>query len=1342
MQTIIKNFILIAFSASLIYFLSSCSPDNREIELPGVNVISDINNIGKISSIAEDNDGYIWMSTYSAGLIRYNGTTYVQFSANNEPGSISSNIVNIVFVDSQGEIWVGTQKGINRYIRENHSFEDYAMDDNNNYITNIFEDSDGRIFATTRRSLFLLDKSVNVFFKKISFENATNTQVIVDNKGELWITRDNAIEHYSRNFLHVGTHVAPMPIIYSVYDGANDIFILSFPVMFKFNINDLSYSNGIPESFKAIDMTDIQYLGKLGTNMMTWITGKGHYCYNFITGEFYSEGDHDFPYKVPQKTSISFMFKDSNNNIWFGTNNGYIKSIAIDHAKNTDYNLTNYLENNDIGEIATDGRYVWVITNRTNLITYDMVNKEISSVAISKLINRTVSENKYIHIYYAQQKRFILSMDNNAYEFSVDGGKLKHEHTYFSNMLSPYLIMAVDDSGTLWTGGGNDNIQYAPRDKSKKYIRFNNFNIKNETTQIQVSAITKLRNGNIAVAYSDIGVVIINPQSMDYRNIHLPKEYKQSFSHLLLEDSQGRIWIGTIDIGLFIYDPSSDNMMQIEMFKNKNILNIKEDRNGNIFVMCESTLYLYDSNKNFIPIWTSNSDLPMNNNTLFSLPNGNIFLKANNRCFLLDLETIEQNTSSFDIIIANGRKVIDIKEVNDTKPEITKITIPYKQNNINLFLSTIDYRDYNPVKFSYKIKGIRNQEWTDLLNNPELQLHYLPYGKHRLLIRVEPSMKATNSRIYQLDTRILHPWYSSMVAKIIYILFLSASLIGVFKLIKKINNKQIEIEIANKEKSMLEKLNMENMDFFANISHEFRTPLTIISGAANSLCHDKTLTQQQSRLPRIMQRNADRMLKLVSQLLDFNKLEHDKLSLNVEITEITKLINEISDVFIFGADQKDIKLSVAACNPHTLVWVDRDKLEKIMYNLLSNALKFSPPGGQIVVDVSSVDSCFTENFFEVSTKDINSANWLMVSIADNGIGIPQDNIQRIFERFGQARTSNKTGGTGIGLYFTKSLVEVHHGFIKAQNKSTLNPTSSGSIFTFALPSDASAYSAQEQIKKEDRNESIDRTTYLSEYITDEPFEKQSLNNTILIIDDDYEIVYYLKSLLSNHYNVLASFDAMSGYKLIETENPDIIICDILMLEMDGLQLCRMVKANISMCHIPFILLTAKSTVEDQIEGLDIGADAYVVKPFNSDYLLAMIRSMLKNRDNIRLFLEKNTKIDEHTEVPMSERDKVLMNKLYKIMESSLTDPELSIQRISEELCVSRTKLYYKVKALTGKTPNEFFKIYKLNRAVELIKEDRYKISAISDMVGFSSPSHFAASFKKQFGSLPSHYIEE
>ena len=370
-------------------------------------------------------------------------------------------------------------------------------------------------------------------------------------------------------------------------------------------------------------------------------------------------------------------------------------------------------------------------------------------------------------------------------------------------------------------------------------------------------------------------------------------------------------------------------------------------------------------------------------------------------------------------------------------------------------------------------------------------------------------------------------------------------------------------------------------------------------------------------------------------------------------------------------------------------------------------------------------------------------SYVAISVSDTGIGIPEGKTESIFGRYYSTQSGQNIGGTGIGLYFSRKLVELHHGEIKAFNRSSIDGKK-GALFSLILPVNESAYSESEHAQENEEFVSVDADRYLSEYTVDVPevAEEDNSKPIVLVVDDDYEVQYYLKTLLAPHYNVITRFDAMSGYEAIEQINPAVVISDVLMLDVDGYQLCRMVKENFMMSHIPFIMLTAKATVSEQVEGLDAGADAYVVKPFDPKYLLALIKSQLSNRDNIRKMVGESTTVAKLDEDLLEIQDRNFLKQLYELMEKELANPELNINHIAREMLISRTKLYYKIKNLTGDTPTDFFRKYKLNRAMELLKSGNAKIAEVAEMVGYNSASYFTKLFKEQFGVLPREYLRE
>ena len=533
---------------------------------------------------------------------------------------------------------------------------------------------------------------------------------------------------------------------------------------------------------------------------------------------------------------------------------------------------------------------------------------------------------------------------------------------------------------------------------------------------------------------------------------------------------------------------------------------------------------------------------------------------------------------------------------------------------------------------------------------------------------------------------------------------------------------------AQMEKEQELRTNQMNMSFFANIAHEFRTPLTMIAGPVGQLAKSDSIDGEERSLLSIAQRSIQRMFKLVNQLMDFNKLENDSLRLSVEQIDVVKLMNDICDTFEFNVKEKGLTLNRFGMEDQLMAWTDGDKLEKIVTNLLSNALKFTPRGGRIDVQLDVVD------------------NKVKVSVADTGKGIPEEQCENIFKRYYQLDNQTKAvvnWGTGIGLYYARRLAELHHGSLTAGNRQE----GTGAVFTLVYPMNEQAYTQEERRPLEGDGVAdyriVDSPASVAPHLsslTSHLSNDDDNRPTILIVDDDTEIINYMRLLFSNDYRLITCLDADTALEEMRAEEPNIVLSDVAMPGKDGYQLCQEIKQDIQLSHIPVILVTAKITAENQVEGLNVGADAYVTKPFEPAVLSALIQSQLKNRDRVRKLLAKATTTeDEGVDNALSEQDKHFMEELYKLMEEELSNSELDVTRITKMLYISRTKLYYKIKGLTGETPSSFFRTYKLNRAAELLKGGKHTVAEIADMTGFSTQSHFSVVFKKQFGVTPTEY---
>ena len=647
----------------------------------------------------------------------------------------------------------------------------------------------------------------------------------------------------------------------------------------------------------------------------------------------------------------------------------------------------------------------------------------------------------------------------------------------------------------------------------------------------------------------------------------------------------------------------------------------------------------------------------------------------------------------------------------------------HDENSFSLSFTALDYGEFERVHYYYMMDGF-DKDWIDAGNTHTASYANLPSGRYTFRVKATDDTSdqiISDERTLSVDVEPapVYTWW----AWLIYFVLAAALAYYLYRNARRVVAARRAARQAQMEKEQELRTNQMNMSFFANIAHEFRTPLTMIAGPVGQLVKSDHLNAEDKSLLSVAQRSIQRMFKLVNQLMDFNKLENDTLRLSVEQIDVVKAMNDICDIFMFNAKEKGITINRFGLEESLQAWTDGDKLEKILSNLLSNALKFTPRGGHIDVSL-----------------DVND-HLVKVSVADTGKGIPENQLENIFKRYYQLDNQTKAivnYGTGIGLYYSRRLAELHHGSLTAGNREE----GSGAVFTFIYPMNEEAYTEAERKPLDgDANLAVGADLKVEAPIESMPAPQDEDDRpTILVVDDDTEIINYMRMLFSRDYRLITCLDADTALEEMRAEEPNIVLSDVAMPGKDGYEFCHEIKQDIQLCHIPVILVTAKITAENQVEGLNVGADAYVTKPFDPSVLSALIQSQLKNRDRVRKLLTNATTTEEEgVDNALSEQDRHFMEELYKLMEEELSNSELDVSRITKLLLISRTKLYYKIKGLTGETPSSFFRTYKLNRAAELLKSGKYTVSEISDKCGFSTQSHFSVVFKKQFGVTPTEY---
>lgn len=1292
-------------------------PD-RPVE--GAEIVSGVES-STITEFREDAEGSIWMNVSQNGLLRFDGRTFIHYTASSDPRSLSANMVNNILTDREGRLWAATQKGVDMFDREKGAFVHFDIEDANTYVVRLVMDPRGDLYAMTRQALLKFNPATGRFEYKMDAPllGRRDPSPLFDARGNLWILADEEVLRYDADYQVISTLPLRPARNRIVSDGDNCLLFVEDE-----RLKALDTGSGrfcvLPPALRSLSGREVSSVYDFD-GLLLLRAAEGNFVYEKASKMLY-DAAADSPYRRLLETEDGRgFFYDSRGNLWFAREGSYEVIRGGEDQETRHAALSSFLKDHPWRSRATDGRFLWLILQDNSLLTYDLGRRHISG--ITDLRPFTGGTNAH-QVLCSADGRLLLNGSGRStasvWTLTVDeNGLPEPECTYTADT---GIMATFDEEGGIWAAGVGTRFYHGDRGEPGSTVQLEPVPEIVPFSELSYAChVRTLRDGSILVGFTDNDPLVLDPRTRTVRFLNLEREHSQIFYFTMLEDSVGDLWIGSTDNGLFHHARKEGRTVHVTGV-GTGIGDVQEDRSGRILILSDDK-YLYAWNRrsasSVYPLWKDISGFPLSKHLLV-LPGEGIELYSEGHVLRFDDSEMPDREldGRINVTLASGnRELATFSTAAADAAGRIRLRINSIPANLNMHVSVTGGEVDRTYNYLYGINDPRGG-MHEAAGNPEIALYGLSTGRNRIRFQVRRADTLAASPMYTVILSVKHLWYEWVI------LFASILLPAlVCCLFWTVRRRKREAREARKERELQEEINLRNIDFFANISHEFRAPLTVINGAVSSLRDEAGSPEGADRKIGIIGRNVGRMLKLVTQMLDFNKLDHGMLRLNVGFVNVPMIIRRSFEIFEIGAAQKGIDFRLTGCDEKHFGFVDADKLEKIIYNLCSNALKFTPQGGRIDVDCTW------------------AGEMLEVTVSDTGIGLQEDKIDTIFERFSQIEPARKSGGTGIGLYFTKALVELHHGVISAENRygGENRQVRQGARFRFCLPLAESAYSAQEKEVSADLHISADRLVAREESLFVPEVARSEGKPTLLLIDDDYELVYYMRTLFSADYNVYFRFDALGGYEQVQEVNPDVIICDMMMLDVDGLQFCRMVKENPDLCHIPVIMLTARSSVDDQIRSLNAGADAYVIKPFDPAYLATLVRSMIDKRNRVREMLSSVTSVPEDGAEKINIKDKLFMDKVYEILESCLAEGDIDIDSFVNRLGISRSKFFYKIKALTGQTPGEFFTTYRLNRAARLIAEDRYKISAVAAMVGFSSPSHFSMVFKKQFGVLPSQY---
>lgn len=1306
----------------------------------------------QIQCIFQDRKGWIWLGT-SQGLSRFDGYRFENFI--NSPGdtsSLSGKLVRTIFEDHKGNILVGTENGgLSVFDREKerfihpyrHNAEFRSRDVSVNAIA---ENRNGNIYLGTDRNLLIIDttgvlKTVKVQNDQIAgkFSESFIRALQFDNKGNLWVgtnrglflfyPESNLIEEIKIPFYNEQSR--EVVELFMDTDGliwvgtySNGLFITD-PATGSINQLMLDPKHERSETIRAISR------GPLGDY---WIgTRGGLYVYSKskgVTG-FFKHDDRDI--KSLANNSVLSLLHDSRGETWIGTRSGLnmlAKSKQAFHNYSALPNDNHFLNSSILYAFWIDEKKkIWIGTEDGGINIYDPEKGTYDYLTAKKGFENYISQNCI--------KAFLDDGRGNLWIGTFWGGidvlNLKTRNiTHFRNSpddpnsLSDNRVwtLCMDKNNVIWIGSSSGIDRYKP--DTKTFIHYPQV-----AGKVQVNWISVDSDNDLWLGTPDELIIY------DIEN-EIVKRYNEH-TRYFHQDSKKRNWIATMDKGIALYSKEGGierYYNEHDGLSNNQALCILEDDNNKLWISTSNGLSKFDPDKGQFRNFSSRDGLRNNEFTYgaaFKSFNGELlfggisgFIAFNPNDILNDelpvpLIFTELKIFNKPVPISDKKNGILQKSISET----THLVLKYDQNVFTLEFAALDFVNSANTLYSYYLRGF-DKEWNEPSNSRTATYTNLNPGDYLLRVKKVTQGNPPPDQELTMTITILPPFWMTnwfRILMILTIVFLGYILIRFIINREKIKN---ELVFEKTKARNLHELDMLKLRLFTNISHEIRTPLTLILGPLEKLRSQKVPAGDIPDHLDLVYRNTRQLDRLINQLLDFRKVETGNLKLELSGNDIVSLVSDIVHSFDEYAKEKKIDLRYHSLKKKLIAVFDPDKIETIVNNLVSNALKYTPEGGTVSVQLSLVFSSDDENSFTGETEK----QLIEITVKDSGKGIDQKNLDNIFTRFFRADSQNESTGTGIGLSLVKELVKLHGGNIYVFSKPGI-----GSKFTVSLPFVVEATPGTSAIDTD-----FDQSQKLPGIKSTEPVEKPDLR-IMLIVEDNPDVRYFIRSHFETNYSVYEAKNGREGLEMATKLIPDMIISDILMPDTDGYEFCRRIRKDERTSHIPLLLLTALHSKEHEIEGLSCGADDYVTKPFDITVLQTKIENILSLRKALK---EKYTReiILQPTSITISSPDERFLLKAMKIVENNISNSDLDIEHFAAEIGVSRMQLYRKFDALTNMTVKEFIRSIRLKRAAQLLLDKKMTVTEVAYAVGFKDQSNFRKSFHREYGMSASDYIKQ
>lgn len=1269
---------------------------------------------GKLSSslincIVQDKYGYIWVGT-EYGLSKFDGYRFTNYLHNEEDTtSITDNIISDLLVDKKGNLWIGCAKGLMRYNYETNNFSRLQFPDGRKpRIYSMVESHRGDILlGTAGYGLYSvkdngIEKTANNRFT-IRWERAYAkrdsdvffTHIYEDKHQYLW--QSSHLSTFTRFIEKQGKvqrkdfkSPCGAPVAFIQHRPQAMLIVCMYGIIYydyrTGRIADAGYDLGTFKNHVTINNATFDHDGNL------YISTSEHGALIIKKGSNKVEQLENSNSNFNLSTAfVNDIIEDKDNNLWIGC---YKKGLYLLNQRQQafsswSFSAQNYIIGSSVSSIAPgENGETWCTVQNSGVFCFD---------ASGKIIAHPTSPAGTCIIYKDRRGAYWISNGSALYSYNPHTGAYQEKLTFTS---AGIYCMTDDNQGNLYISVYSKGLYIYNVESGKvTVLNMRQRGNKGFLCNDWVRSMAFDHTGHLWIGTSN-GVSCLNTKTLSFKDFGWNIILKDRQANSICEGKNGNMIIGTEE-GLYLFDRKNNKTLALphaEVLKGKQVCSIIKDHQGDLWISTTMGIWQYDQkNRQFI------GHINGNGLTTREYVLGSSMHTASD---LIAFGTSDGITTFYpervrakkmelgDVHLTNF--IIDGKPINCLTDEFT---IPYEENSFTLEFSLLNYRNTDNISFQYRIN---EGKWNSTNEGSNaVSFNKLKPGSYTLEVRAMSNGNFSKKSTI-IHIKVCDPWYASTWAFLLY--FLTAA--GIILYI-----------IYRYERHRKEDLEETKMQFLINATHDIRSPLTLIMGPLNKLKTRITDAESKQDIDTI-DRNAQRLLLLVNQILDERKIDKDQMHLHCQKTDLKEFLRGIMSLYNFNVQERSITLSLKEDESlkeegNLQVWIDRINFDKVISNLLSNAMKYTSDGGEITLIIG---------------KNKESA---IIKVEDTGIGLKEEKTDRLFERFYQGNNNSDIHieGTGIGLNLCRALVKMHGGAIRAYNRTD---GIKGSCFEVNIPL-GKEHLKPEEILQEDGTKAAESTGKRTQ---------ANRNFNILIVDDDAEIAHYIKTELSDWYRFEHASNGKEGLKMLLTGKYDLVISDVMMPEMDGVTMLKKIKGNSNVSDIPVILLTSKSEVENRLEGLRKGADAFLAKPFNMEELHILIDNLV---DNVRRIRGKysgaqgqKAKIEQ---IQVKGNNDALMERVMKYMNEHLADPDLNVEKLTEDVGISRAQLHRKLKEIAGVSAGEFIRNLRLEQAARLIEEGQINITQVAYSVGFSNQTHFSTVFKKHYGMSPSEYAE-